>query len=253
MFAPILAGFLAFTFLEWAVFAVAAILLIASITTYSDERYGPSFVCLLAVFAGAGFITHTSLLGYFAANGILIGIVKPVAAYLVIGLIVSLINWIMYVMRAKDKYADAVRNYYDARITDTTAKLQGFVKLAEGETITALAKKAVQLQIALQNQSEIFGRAYAKGRVNFALDDVNGLTLAQADALVDQKLHDLLPPKALRGINILSSAVFEWPITILSLLFSRFLHMIVNRVLLAGRALFDFVSRVSFGSHDVKL
>jgi hypothetical protein len=257
LFSMILADFLAFTFLEWFAFAAVILLLIGSISTYSDERYAPSFVCLIAAAVGGAYITHTTILSYLATNGLVLGIAKPVIAYLVIGLVVSLFNWIMYNMRAKDRYADAVRNWYDTRVKSDAAKIVGNLVPVDGAIelgdTSALVKKAISLSIAVANQAEIFGRAYRPSRVTFSYDDLSGLTIAQADEVVTKKLHDLLPPKALRGVNILSSAVFEWPITILSLLFSRFLQMIVNRVLLAGRGLFDFVSRISFGSHDVKL
>jgi hypothetical protein len=258
MFAGFLAGILAFTLLEWAAAAVFLLFLIISIATYSHEKYGPSFFTMVVSLVGIGFIFKSDLLSYVATTGLVLAIAKPVIGYLIIGIIVSFVNWIFYCMHAKTKYRNLVLITLNDTVAFAAHKAQVIKRLFGGDATATVtddfARKVLQLQVVSRNQNEIFGHAYSVRSVpSYGMSDLEGTTVESATAYIDQTMANVLPPRALRGKVILSSAVFEWPITILSLVFSRILTVLVDKLVFISRKLVDKVSHLSFGSTDIAL
>jgi hypothetical protein len=258
MFAGFLAGLFAFTIVEWAATAVFLLFLAVSIATYSHEKYGPSFVTMLVSLAGIGFIFKTDLLTYVSTTGLVLGIAKPVIAYLLIGLVVSFVNWVFYCMHAKTKYRDLVLNTLNDPVAFASHKAAiikhlGLVDDSVNQVTDDFARKVLQLQVVARNSQRIFGNSYNSRVSSFVMSDLDGKTVDETLARIDQSMADALPPRALRGKVILSSAVFEWPITILSLVFKRILTVLVDKLVYVSRKLVDKVSHLSFGSTDIKL
>jgi hypothetical protein len=267
MFAGFLAGFLAFTIVEWVAAAAFLVFLVISIATYSHEKYGPSFFTMVVSLVGLGFLFKANLLDYVHASGLVLGIAKPLIAYIVIGLVVSFVNWVFFCMRAKEKYREKV-----LKVLQSTASYNNYVdnikkglgvlkvKTDAGEQVVdvfgGLSKGAIQTIIqafvATNHAESIFGNSYAyPDRMYWnALD---GLNAAESEALAVETLAAALPPKATRGKAILASAIFEWPITILSLVFSRILTVLVDKLIYASRKVIDKVSHISFGSTDISV
>jgi len=257
MFAGFLAGLFAFTMIEWAATAVFLLFLVISIATYSREQYGPSFVTMVVSILGIGFIFKTDFLSYIATSGLVLGIAKPVIGYLIVGLVVSFVNWIFYCMHAKTKYRDFVLNTLNDTVAFAAHKTEVVRRLFganSGETVTDdFARKVLQLQVVSRNSSAIFGNSYNNRVPGYTMHDLEGTTVAKAQEYIDATMADMLPPRALRGKVILTSAVFEWPITILSLVFKRILTVLVDKLVYISRKLVDKVSHLSFGSTDIKL
>lgn len=255
------AGVVAFSILDWVLVAVALIALVGSITSYAHERFGVSFLGLLAIVGVAGFMNHTQLLDMFHQGSLVKTLVKPVVGYLIAGIIVSLVNWIFYVMHVKTRY----RNLVLDTLNDST-KLEKFketvIENQNNGSATPLdaalftddvIRKVLQLATVADNKLEIFGYSYDLS-INFYLSSLKSFaSIADIEAMVDKRMAEIFPPKTLKGRGILASAVFEWPITILSLLFSRLLTVLVDKLLFASRKFIDWVSHISFGSHEIKL
>jgi hypothetical protein len=257
MFAGFLAGLFAFTIVEWAATAVFLLFLVVSIATYSHEKYGPSFFTMLVSLAGIGFIFKNDLLTYVSTTGLVLGIAKPVVEYLLIGLVVSFVNWIFYCMHAKTKYRDLVLNTLNDSVAFATHKAEVIRRVFgenSSETVTDdFARKVLQLLVVARNAGAIFGNSYKGRALGFTLHDLEGKSVAKTQEYIDNTMADVLPPRALRGKVILTSAVFEWPITILSLVFKRILTVLVDKLVYISRKLVDKVSHFSFGSTDIKL
>lgn len=256
MFAGFLAGFLAFTIVEWVAAAAFLGFLVISIATYSHEKYAPSFFTMAASLVGLGFLFKTDLLTYVQTSGLVLGIAKPLIAFIVIGFVVSFVNWVFFCMRAKERYRSRVLAVMQSTSTynntvDAIKKGFGTVDYDLNATLTKpLIQKLIQAYAATNHNEDVFGYSYASPD-RFYFGQLQGKTLEEADTLATQVLADALPPKATRGKAILASAVFEWPITILSLVFSRILTVLVDKIIYASRKLFDAVSKLSFGSTDI--
>lgn len=255
MFSLLIADLMAFTVLEWAFCAGAILFLVLSIVGYSNEKYGTSFVLMLVSILGLGFLGKASVIEHFQTVGIFAGVIKPIIYYVLIGFVVSFVNWVFFCMHAKTKYRNHVlRTLMDGR---SFAQLKQNIAETMQLDITAItddfARKVLQLQVATHKSDSIFGRSYKANFDVFSYSNLKGQKLEDASVDIDKRLAEILPPRALRGVVILTSAVFEWPITILSLLFSRLLTVIVDKVVFASRKLVDAVAHISFGSTDVKL
>lgn len=256
MFAGFLAGLFAFTIVEWVAVAAFVVFLVMSVATYSHEQYGPSFFTMVVSLAGLGFLFKTDLLTYVQNSNIVLAIAKPLIAYVVIGFVVSFVNWVFFCMRAKERYRSQVleviqsTTYYNNALA-AIKKGFGTVDYDLDATLTKpLIQKIIQAYAATNYNSDIFGSSYSAPD-KFYYNRLDGMTLEVADAYATETLASALPPKATRGKAILASAVFEWPITILSLVFSRILTVLVDKIIYASRKLFDAVSKLSFGSTDI--
>jgi hypothetical protein len=262
--------------LQWIAIIIAVGLLLLSINLFDDRSYGG---------AGASMIVPTVVLAFFArhqigdliaARGLVVAIIELIALYAVIGLAVSFINWIFYCWHVKDRYQEAVvekfRNDYDS---SAKFMIKAFGNLSQtmldnGEIDTskpeqygisaALIKKYIQVRATIDNARTIFDdrgiAEYVKAvadadwknfKDNASKDDDKG------EARLDALLHKMLPPKALHCKRILIAAALEWPVTVLWLLLARVVRTICDRAFWISRGFLDFISKISFGSHDVKV
>jgi hypothetical protein len=262
MFAALMAGAVAFTLIEWIAVAAALVLLVVSIAVYSNEHYGVSFVTMVAMFVSIGVFAHVPVFDLIRQpSAIAHAVLLPIVVYLLIGVVVSFANWVLYCMHVKTRYRNLVLPYlmdsekfanYRANILKQMND-QRKVQFADTDLTDDFVRQVLQLDLATSNKQTIFGYAY---KVNTSFDT---WTLRQYEmiedmqAMIAKKMAELFPPRTLQGKTILASAVFEWPITILSTLFSRVLTVLVDKVIFVSRKFIDWVSRISFGSHEIKI
>jgi hypothetical protein len=222
------------------------------------------------------FFARNQIGDLIASRGIVVAIIELVALYAVIGLAVSFVNWIFYCWHVKDRYQEAVvekfRNDYDGA-AKFMIKAFGIItpdRLATGEIDTSkpeqygisatLIKKYIQVRATMDSARTIFDDRniadYVKTvadadwknfKDNASKDDDKG------EARLDALLHKMLPPKALHCKRILIAAALEWPVTVLWLLLARVVRTICDRTFWISRGFLDFISKISFGSHDVKV
>jgi hypothetical protein len=254
------AGAFAFGLIEWVLIAVIAIALVTSIVSYAAESFGFSFTALVVIYAALGFINKGPLLDYVHAGSMVKAIAYPVGIYLAVGVLVSLVNWIFYVMHVKTRYRNFVLPYLTDSVKFASYKQTVIEAQNAGNTpidpalfTDDIVRKILQLDMASQNRLEIFGRSYG-ARIEFKLGYLKQYgTIAEIEKMVTTIMLENFPPKTLKGKAILASAIFEWPITILSLVFSRILTVLADWLIFTSRKFIDWVSSITFGSHEIKL
>jgi hypothetical protein len=254
------------SFVEWIIVAAGIVFLLASSVSYSNERYGASGFTLVLSFAAFGFLMKDVFKG-LALSAMVVPALKIVGLYLVIGAIVSLFNWFVFVIQVKNRY----RN-----IAQTNLQRESFLETVKGEFLSNLTKAARHMSletlnitalsdavahkiglvtIVHENHVQIFGRAYS-GRLDFErlkFERIAKMNEDDLNAYLDRTLAFFFPPKTRIGMPILVSAVFEWPAVIISNLFSRFITAVVEKLVWISRKGIDAVSGLLFGSHNIEL
>lgn len=261
MFEALFASAIAFSLFEWIALAVAFVFIVLSISVYAEDAFGLSFFTMLLCFVAIGYVYHQPLIAYFHSTSLIHAIMEPIALYLAIGVGVSFVNWILFCMHVKTRYrnmilpyltdSDAFQKYANAVIKNLN---DGRPTPIDPLTVTDdFIRRVLQLDIAANNKDHIFGRSYKVNTMFDLYSLKHEQSILSVEDTIAKKMAELFPPKTLRGKAILASAVFEWPITILSILFSRFLTVIVDKVIFVSRKFIDLVSHVAFGSHEIKL
>lgn len=253
------------SFIEWIVVAAGLVCLFASSFSYSNDRYGASGFTFVIGLAAFGFIMRDTVHG-LTMTAMIVPALKIIGLYLVIGALVSLFNWFVFVVQVKNRY----RNVAQENLQRTS-----FLENVKDEFIDNLNKAAKHRGIAAQytdlsdalwhkiglvkiihdNHSTIFGRTYSN-RLNFErfnFDRIVKLNSDELSAYLDRTLAFFFPPKARIGMPILVNAVFQWPIVLISNLFSRFISAVVEKVMWISRKGIDAVSGMLFGSHNIEL
>lgn len=264
-----------FSLLYWIFLAVAFGFTILSVNLFDSKYYGFSGTSMLPPLVIIGWFNRDYIGSVLTAHGPVIGVIQLILMYAAAGIVVSFVNWIFYCWHVKDRYQEAVtdeaRTNYDQTAEYVISKLGVFTDAFTSSDIDTsdptkygLTKMHIQkyLQIAITktNARIIFGDRnhadYVLSSVKADTDNLIKNSLGDEDrglARMDAILHKMYPPKALACKRLLIAAALEWPITVLWLVLARVIRTICDRAFWISRRFLDFVSRISFGSHDVKL
>jgi hypothetical protein len=264
-----------FSLLYWVFLAVAFGFIILSINLFDSKYYGFSGTSMVPPLVIIGWFNRDYIGSVLAAHGPVIGVIQLILMYAAAGIVVAFVNWVFYCWHVKDRYQEAVtdeaRTRYDDIAEYIIAKLGVFtdeVTLSNIDTSDPMKygltkmhiQKWLQIKITQSNATTIFGdRNHASYVLSMVKSDVDNLitnSITDEDrglARMDTILHKMYPPKALACKRLLIASALEWPITVLWLILARVIRTICDRAFWISRRFLDFVSRISFGSHDVKL
>ena len=250
---------------EWGIVALSIVFLLIASFNYSSENYGSSGFMLALSFAAFGFLMRDSIKG-LALDDMIVPTLKIIGLYLVIGAVVSLFNWFVFVIQVKNRYCDVAQENLQRESFLENVKSEFFQNFTKAEKhrgvvsqITALSDatlhKLCLVKIVRDNYATIFGRTYAirLDVEHFNYDRIVRMNEDELSAHLDRSLQFFFPPKTRIGMPILVSAIFEWPAVIISNLFSRFITAIVEKLVWVSHKGIDAISSVLFGSNDIKL
>lgn len=265
-----------FAFFGWAALVIMVILLIIAVNLFDDHSYGGATAAFVPTLILAGLVGRDYISAAIHAHGVVLGTIQLLAYYAVAGLAVSFVNWVFYSWHVKDRYQDAViasvKTNWDAFAESIIAKLGTPTEddpnnenievgnLAKYGLSQDHVKKYIQIKAIADNSRTIYGSAkIADAMTSITSSDRSSLmtnAVKDADkglARMDAILHAMLPPKAIHCKTMLTATALEWPITVLHLLLARVIRTICDRVFWISRGFLDAVSKLAFGSHDVKI
>lgn len=260
--------FLSFLFdlsmFEWGIVALSIVFLLISSVNYSSEKYGSSGFMLTLSFIALGFLMKDSFKG-LALMAMIVPALKIIGLYLVIGIVISLFNWFVFVIQVKNRYrkvaTDALQreSFLDmvkSNFLTNMKKAASHLGVQQVTTVSdQLLHKLCLLHITHDEKLTIFGNAYSY-RLNIETlnyDRAVRMSESELSMHLDRSLQFIFPPKTRIGMPILVSAIFEWPAVIISNLFSRFITAVVEKIVWISRKGIDAVSGFLFGSHNIEL
>lgn len=284
---------MAFGWLDIIYLIACALGLIASIAFYDRHSFGWSgFNLFLVVVFGTLLWTGGDLSVitriHFTKETIE-AILAYVVGYILIGLVVSVVNWIVYIWQVKNRYQT---NVYDSMtnpgwkkraISAITGKFfeysdsKDYAPEAFGLSMK-LAKLYNQLSVLKKNGADIYGSyeiaiavdngeqldngldnvktAYAAARAKADKGDASAdqkaeMVVEQLYSTLDQLLQNVLPPKARYCRAMIISSAIEWPVVILWIFLHRLASVFYTKLFFSCQYFFNTISRLAFGSRHI--
>lgn len=256
--------FATFTALTWVSWAVFLVFFAIAYGTYSSENYGysvPSFVISL----GLLIFCSKYLWVDFSTQGFILKAFGAFGKYVLIGVLVSFVNWIIYCRGVKFRVQEYVT--IDDNVKQKLSGMRGqlymllediavedeFPRIPASVSDT-LVMQALHVTKLKSNYSLIFGNAYSKiATLRFdgstSIGFLNKLDVVEMEQKVTEILADAFPPKAKYAKTILVVPIFEWPVTVVHLVLHRLLNWVGEELVRMGTKLYDLASRLAFGSY----
>jgi len=224
--------------LTTAILILLVLAFLVDVIVFSYERYDWSIGIMVASIAVAYFGTPY-IKDFIASAGWLPILTKYLPGYIVLGLGTAVVKWIIFSYK-HIKGIKAIKAKFDVAMTKDLAAMLKFLDIRQDRNGNP-TRDADQPFTDCEKRIAFVG--FYKDKLEYGSQSRKHIYTDDVDFNKPTAIVDALTPRAKENVGIISIWVFQWPIVIVSLLFSDLLMKITRIAANVLDAVFSAVSR----------
>lgn len=226
---------------EWFMLIVAVFCIFPAYYYFDTKWFvGSNFFSAVSIGLGIWFF-WPSISPLIEANGLMMTISSVTIVYIVAGLIVAPIYFVVYTWGVKDRYLEKLKHTQENWIINTSSVDFNNVVIQNEELKTAFVK----YRTIKDHNDYIFDTA---GVLKIFIDNVHFENdEAKFIAECEKVVNGVLPPKFSDIKPFIINAGVNWPITLFWILTSKIINQIIDLITSMFGGMYNMLSKLAFG------